>query len=109
MMTNSVLYDCYEVAAQEDRSAPRTRVSIAAAMRPVGSKQLQTVLQDISRSGFSAIAIGRLVADTVCWLTLPGRVPMKAEVVWWEHGRAGFAFDCLLEQDELDVIIANEL
>ena len=108
-MMKSAQKDGYEVAAQEDRCAPRTRVAIAAAMRPAGSKRLQTVVRDISLSGFSAIALSRLAPGTVCWLTLPGRDPMKAQVVWWEQGRAGFAFDCLLEQDVLNAIVASDV
>ncbi|MCB2060228.1 MAG: PilZ domain-containing protein [Novosphingobium sp.] len=86
----------YAVAAQEDRSAPRTRISIPASLRPSGSKGFQTVVRDLSLSGFSATALNRLHPGTVCWITLPGLESMQAQVVWWEEGMVGCAFDKLL-------------
>ena len=64
--------DLYSQAAQEDRSAPRTRISIPGSLRPSGSKGFQTVIHDLSISGFSAMAINRIQPGTFCWLTLPG-------------------------------------
>jgi hypothetical protein len=86
----------YAVAAQEDRSAPRTRISIPASLRPSGSKGFQTVVRDLSLSGFSATALNRLHPGTVCWITLPGLESMQAQVVWWEEGMVGCAFEKLL-------------
>ena len=62
----------YAHAAQEDRCAPRTRITIPATLRPSGSRGFQTVVHDLSISGFSAMAINRLHPGTHCWLTLPG-------------------------------------
>ena len=62
----------YEIAAQEDRSAPRTRLSIPAQLRQSGGRPFQTVVNDLSLSGFSATSVSRLHVGTVCWLTLPG-------------------------------------
>jgi len=86
----------YSVAAQEDRSAPRTKISIPASLRPSGSKAFQTVVRDLSLSGFSATALNRLHPGTVCWLTLPGLESMQGHVVWWDEGMVGCAFDKLL-------------
>jgi hypothetical protein len=88
--------DSYALAAQEDRSAPRTRLSIPALLRPSGSKGFQTVVQDLSLSGFSAVAINRMHQGAVCWLTLPGLESQQAEVIWWDSGLAGCAFSQLL-------------
>lgn len=88
--------DRYAVAAQEDRSAPRTRISIPATLRASGSKAFQTVVHDLSLSGFSATAINRLHPGAVCWLTLPNMESMQAQVVWWEGGMVGCAFANLL-------------
>ena len=86
----------YAVAAQEDRSAPRTRISIPAQLRPSGSRGYQTVVKDLSLSGYSAMAINRLHPGTICWLTMPDMESMQGRVVWWEDGLVGCAFDTLL-------------
>lgn len=90
------IHDPYSQAAQEDRSAPRTRIVIPASLRPSGAKGFQTTVQDLSLSGFSAVAISRLRPGTLCWLTLPGLESLQAEVVWWESGSVGCAFSQLL-------------
>ncbi len=88
--------DRYSTVAQEDRSAPRTRIAIPASFRASGGRGFQTVVNDLSLSGFSAMAISRLSPGTICWLTLPGLQSMQAEVVWWENSQVGCAFDQLL-------------
>ncbi len=86
----------YALAAQEDRSAPRSRVSIPATLRPSGSKGFQTVINDFSLSGFSATSINRLHPGAVVWMTIPGLESMQAQVIWWEEGQVGCAFEQLL-------------
>ena len=86
----------YAMAAQEDRSAPRNRVSIPASLRASGSKGIQTVINDLSLSGFSATVINRVHPGTIVWLTMPGFESMQASVVWWEDGLIGCAFEQLL-------------
>jgi PilZ domain len=86
----------YAIAAQEDRSAPRNKVSIPASLRPSGSKGFQTVINDLSLSGFSAMSINRIHPGTVVWLTMQGLESMQAKVVWWEGSQVGCAFDHLL-------------
>ncbi len=86
----------YAQAAQEDRCAPRTRITIPATLRASGSKGFQTVVHDLSISGFSAMAISRLHPGTFCWITLPGLESMQAQVVWWDNGVVGCAFQKLL-------------
>lgn len=97
----------YAHAAQEDRCAPRTRISIPATLRPSGSKGFQTVVHDLSISGFSAVVINRLHPGTYCWLTLPGLESMQGQVVWWENGVVGCAFEKLLSPIIHDSIIAR--
>lgn len=99
--------DRYAVAAQEDRSAPRTRVSIPASLRPSGSRGYETVVNDLSLSGFSAMALNRLHTGTLCWLTIPGLESMQAQVIWWEDGIVGCAFDKLLSPIIHDNILAR--
>lgn len=101
------LHDPYLHAAQEDRSAPRTRIAIPATLRPSGAKGFQTAVQDLSLSGFSAVAINRLRPGNLCWLTLPGLESLQAEVVWWENGLAGCAFSQLLSPIVHDNLIAR--
>ena len=88
--------DPYFVAAQEDRSAPRTRIAIPAMLRVSGARGFQTVVNDLSLSGFCAAAINRIHPGTICWLTLPGLEALQAEVVWWDNSLTGCAFDQLL-------------
>ena len=105
MMTSCRPHDRYALAAQEDRSAPRTKTLIPAQLRPSGSKGFQTVIHDLSLSGFSAMAINRLHIGGVCWLTMPGMESMQAQVIWWENGMVGCAFQQLLSPIILDNII----
>lgn len=96
MMTTRSSDSRYAIASQEDRSAPRSKVAIPAALRPSGSKGFQTVLNDLSLSGFSATSINRLHPGTLVWLTIPGLESMQAQVVWWENSMVGCAFGQLL-------------
>ncbi len=97
----------YDVAAQEDRSAPRTRIMIPAQLRASGMRAFQTVVNDLSLSGFSATAVTRMHPGSVCWLTLPGLESLQANVVWWESGMAGCAFANLLSPIVHDNILAR--
>jgi hypothetical protein len=97
----------YEEAAQEDRSAPRLRISIPASLRPSGSKGFQTAVRDLSLSGFSATAMTRVPPRTICWLTLPNKETVSAKVVWWDNGLVGCAFDQLLDPVELETILSR--
>jgi hypothetical protein len=106
-MMKSAQSEKYEAASQEDRCAPRTRVSIPSTLRPSGGKRLQTVVRDLSVSGFSAVAISRIAKGTSCWLTIAGAETRKAHVVWWEQGIVGCAFEQLLDAAEHDDIIAR--
>ena len=97
----------YELAAQEDRSAPRTKITIPAQFRASGGRGFQTVVHDLSLSGFSATAINRMHPGTVCWLTLPGLESLQAEVIWWEGNLVGCAFASLLSPIVHDNILAR--
>ena len=104
------LYDTlgrYDLAAQEDRSAPRTKLAIPARLRASGTRPFQTVVNDLSLSGFSATAINRLQIGSICWLTLPSLESLQAEVVWWEDGQCGCAFSRLLSEIVHDNLIAR--
>lgn len=104
-MMSSAQTDKYAFAAQEDRSAHRMRLSIPATLRPAGGKKIQTVVRNLSLSGFSATAISRVLPSTVCWLTLPGQEAIQAKVVWWEQGLIGCAFDDLLGPLQYEAIL----
>src|SRR4028118_1605368 len=86
----------YDLTAQEDRCSPRTRLTIPAQLRASGGRAFQTVVHDLSISGFSAAAINRMHEGQICWLTLPGLESLQAQVVWWENCVAGCAFAELL-------------
>lgn len=94
--------DPYTMAAQEDRSAPRTVVSTPATLRPSGARSFKTVIRDISLSGFSALAINPMERGTLCWLTVPGCDPLEARVVWWCNNVAGCEFQQLLNEEEFE-------
>ena len=89
-------HDSYELAAQEDRCSPRTKMVIPAQLRASGARSFQTVVHDLSISGFSCAAISRLREGKICWITLPGLESLQAEVVWWENSIVGCAFTELL-------------
>ena len=97
----------YEIAAQEDRSAPRVKLTIPAQLRQSGGRPFQTVVHDLSLSGFSATSISRMHVGTVVWLTLPGLEALQAEVVWWEDSMCGCAFSTLLSPIVHDNILAR--
>lgn len=99
--------DFYELAAQEDRCAPRAKVSIPAMLRPSGGRSFHTEVHDLSLGGFSATAHRRMFAGNLCWLTLPGLESLQAEVVWWEGGLVGCAFASLLSPIVHDNILAR--
>lgn len=88
--------DRYRVAAQEDRCAERTTVTIPASLRPSGGRGFITTVLDLSLAGFSAACPDRMLPGTVCWLTLPGLEALQAEVVWWDNAKVGCAFARLL-------------
>ncbi|MEO5587514.1 MAG: PilZ domain-containing protein [Novosphingobium sp.] len=107
MSTTSFSQDRYAVVSQEDRSAPRTRIAIPAALRASGARSIQTVVHDLSLSGFSCLSINRMHPGTVCWLQLPGLESLQAEVVWWNNSLVGCAFQNLLSPIVHDNIIAR--
>jgi hypothetical protein len=99
--------DAYNLATQEDRCAPRSRVNIPASLRASGAKSFHTVVHDLSLGGFSATALNRMHLGTICWLTLPGLESLQAEVVWWQGGMAGCGFANLLSPIIHDNILAR--
>lgn len=99
--------DSYEIAAQEDRCAPRTKITIPAQLRASGGRAFQTVVHDLSISGFSAAAINRMYEGQICWLTLPGLESRMAKVVWWDSSIVGCAFTDLLSPIVHDNIMAR--
>ena len=99
--------DRYRIATQEDRSAPRTRIDIPGQLRPSGGKAFQTVVNDLSISGFSATAINRMHPGQLCWLTLPGLGSLMAEVVWWDDCTVGCAFHDLISPIVHDNLLAR--
>jgi len=97
----------YHIAAQEDRSAVRSKLAIPAQLRASGARGYQTVVNDLSLSGFSATAINRMHPGAACWLSLPGLESLQAEVVWWEDNLCGCAFTNLLSPIVHDAILAR--
>jgi hypothetical protein len=99
--------DRYAIAAQEDRSAPRTKLAIPSGLRPSGSRGFNTVVHDLSLSGFCASSITRMHPGAVCWLSLPGLESMQAEVIWWDNSLVGCAFLQLLSPIVHDNVLAR--
>lgn len=107
MSTTDLSHDRYAVAAQEDRSAPRTRIAIPASLRASGAKSIQTVVHDLSLSGFCCQSIHRMHPGTVCWLQIPGLESLQAEVIWWNNSLVGCAFLNLLSPIVHDNVVAR--
>lgn len=80
---------------------------IPAQLRAAGGRAFQTVVNDLSLSGFAAAAIGRMHPGSICWLTLPGLESLQADIVWWENGLVGGAFTSLLSPIVHDTMIAR--
>lgn len=99
-------HQSYEMAAQEDRCAPRTRLAIPAQLRPSGGRSRPSMVHDLSLSGFSASAISRMHPGQICWITLPTLESLQAEVVWWDRSQVGCAFIDLLSPVVHDNILA---
>jgi hypothetical protein len=97
----------YEIAAQEDRCAPRTRIAIPASLRASGAKSFSTTVNDLSLSGFSAVSLNKMFPGSLCWLTLPGLESLQAEVVWWQNSLVGCAFQNLLSPIVHDNILTR--
>jgi hypothetical protein len=100
-------FERYEIAAQEDRSAVRSKLAIPAQLRSPGRRAFQTIVNDLSLSGFSATAITRMHPRSTCWLTLPGLESLQAEVVWWDDNLCGCSFANLLNPIVHDTILAR--
>jgi PilZ domain len=107
MSLTQVSQDRYAVAAQEDRCAPRTRLSIAATLRPSGDKGFATIVRDLSLAGFACEAVTGMKPGALCWLTMPGMTGLQAEVVWNNGGMVGCAFADLLNPAVLGALIAR--
>jgi hypothetical protein len=86
----------YQLSAQEDRCAPRTKLTIPATLRASGGRAFQSVVHDLSIAGFSAASINRMHEGQICWLTLPGLESLQGQVVWWDNCIVGVAFQELL-------------
>ncbi len=104
---NSEAQDRYDVAAQEDRCAPRTKLTIPGQLRASGGRAFQTVVHDLSISGFSAAAVSRMHEGQLCWLTLPGLESLQGQVVWWDNCQVGCAFSELLNPVVHENILAR--
>ena len=76
-------------------------------MRQSGGRAFQTVVHDLSLSGFSAAAVNRMQPGALVWLTLPGLESLQAEVVWWDRSVCGCAFMHLLSPIVHDNILAR--
>ena len=99
--------DLYYLMAQEDRSAQRVPLMIPAQLRVPGMRSFQTVVNDLSLSGFSATALTRMHPGSVCWLSLPDLETQQAEVIWWEDSLVGCAFVNLLSPIVHDTILTR--
>jgi len=97
----------YEIAAQEDRCAPRTRTTIPANFRASGGRSFQTMVHDLSLGGFCCSAVNRLQPGTIVWISLPGLESLQSEVIWWNNSLVGCAFKDLLSPIVYDNILSR--
>lgn len=101
------IYQRYEDAAQEDRSAPRVRLKIPATMRPSGSPGFSVIVRDLSLSGVACEALTGMGSGTRIWLTLPGLTALEAKIVWNDGTIVGCEFTTLLNPAVLQNILAR--
>lgn len=95
------------VYSDEDRCALRAKLDISARLRPAGSKRFDTIIYDLSISGFCARSVVRLHLGAVVWLTMEGLESLQAEVRWSEANRIGCSFRNLLSPIVFDAIRAR--
>ena len=101
------IYQRYEDAAQEDRSAPRVRLKIPATMRPSGSPGFSVIVRDLSLSGVACEALTGMGSGTRIWLTLPGLTALEAKIGWNDGTIVGCEFTTLLNPAVLQNILAR--
>lgn len=102
---DEVLLTRHTVPVPESRAAPRKRLAIEVLLQVGDAAPLRTRLRDLSLSGFSASTPARVPEATPCRLTLPGREPVDAHVVWSEGGLVGCAFEQALGGVTYDAIL----
>ena len=95
----------YAIASEEDRCAPRHRLSIPAKMRFSCSPSFPVKIMDMSVAGFACDALLQAHPGTLCWLTLPGLGALEAHVVRHDHDGMGCAFKNLLNPAVLDLFV----
>ena len=95
----------YQLAAQEDRCAPRIALDIRATLRRAGTHGFNVIVKDLSVAGFCVDAVTSMRAGTICWLTLPGLSGQQAEVMWNNGQQVGCAFASLLHPSVLDRLL----
>lgn len=91
----------------EDRSAPRTPLSMPAKLRTTNASAFNVVIKNLSLSGFACEAIASMPTGARCWLTMPGMASMQAEVIWNDGINIGCSFQNLLYQAVLDALTAR--
>jgi hypothetical protein len=64
-----------------------------ATLKTAESRGFQTMLRDLSLSGFSASAIDQIPVGSTCSLTSPDHEAKEARVVWWDRALVGCAFE----------------
>ncbi len=104
-MLTTVTLDRYALAAQEDRCAPRSKVTIDASLRPSGAPRFNVVVKDLSIAGFAAEVVTGIKSGSLCWLTLPGLEGLQAEVVWNDGTMVGCSFAQMLNRAVHDLLI----
>lgn len=97
----------YEHSSQEDRSAPRRRVAIPATLRAAGGGTFETMVRDLSLTGFTASVPGPIPTQTFCWLALPGLEAIQSEVVWSHGGQIGAAFGRIISDTVFEALVAR--
>lgn len=99
--------NAYARAVQDDRSAPRRSVYLAATLRPSGGTAFATTVTDISLSGFSVSAVSGIHSGTLCWLSVGPLKGLQAEVIRNDGSTVGCAFSNLLNPAVLDSLLRS--
>jgi PilZ domain len=107
MTTPTISLDRYALAAQEDRCAPRTKVTLEATLRPSCGQRFTVIVKDLSLAGFAAEAVTGMRSGALCWLTIPGFEGLQAEVVWNDGTMIGCSFAQLLNRGVLDLMLSR--
>jgi hypothetical protein len=85
----------------QDRQAKRSRVSLEARMRELGTTGYDVHLLDVSTHGFKAERRDHFSAGAYVWLKVPGFPGLNARIAWVDSYRLGCEFIAQIDASDV--------